>query len=174
MKTSPESSASWFLVLGLLIASSSILSLASAQLSGCTSALVSLSPCLSYLDGNSSAPSTACCTQLDAVASSQPECLCSAANGSLTSPGLTFNETQASTLLAVCGVKTSPELSACIAAINPGASPATAPPSPPAPGSGATSPASGNASKAAVAASPKLPLLYLAAGGSIIFSFSSF
>ncbi|KAG6478428.1 hypothetical protein ZIOFF_061870 [Zingiber officinale] len=115
MKTSPESSASWFLVLGLLIASSSILSLASAQLSGCTSALVSLSPCLSYLDGNSSAPSTACCTQLDAVASSQPECLCSAANGSLTSPGLTFNETQASTLLAVCGVKTSPELSACIA-----------------------------------------------------------
>ncbi|XP_074566308.1 non-specific lipid transfer protein GPI-anchored 15-like [Curcuma longa] len=178
MKTSPESPSSWLLALGFLIASSSILGLASAQLSDCTSALVSLSPCLSYLDGNSSAPSSACCEQLDAVASSQPACLCSAANGSLASPGLTFNETQASTLLAACGVKTSPELNACITAINPGASPATAPPpgvpSPLAPGGGSTSPATGNVSKAAVAASPKLPLLFLAAGGSIIFSFSNF
>lgn len=114
MKTSPESSSSWFLALGLLVAFSSLLSLSSAQLSGCTSELVYLSPCLSYLDGNSSSPSPTCCAQLDAVASSQPACLCSAVNGSLASPGLTFNQTQGSTLLAACGVKTSPELKACI------------------------------------------------------------
>ncbi|OVA15517.1 hypothetical protein BVC80_9035g33 [Macleaya cordata] len=32
--------------------------------SGCTSVIISMSPCLDYITGNSSTPSSSCCSQL--------------------------------------------------------------------------------------------------------------
>ncbi|KAE9464019.1 hypothetical protein C3L33_04117, partial [Rhododendron williamsianum] len=70
---------------------------AAAQ-SGCTSALISLSPCLNYVGGNSSTPSPSC---------------------------ITLNQTLALGLPGVCNVQT-PPLSRCNAASAPTASAATA------------------------------------------------
>ncbi|KAF2300165.1 hypothetical protein GH714_010252 [Hevea brasiliensis] len=75
---------------------------ATAQ-SGCASALVGLAPCLSYVTGNSSTPSSSCCSQLASVVQSQPQCLCAMLNGGGSSLGITINRTQALSLkLAMC------------------------------------------------------------------------
>ncbi|KAK8957661.1 hypothetical protein KSP39_PZI000509 [Platanthera zijinensis] len=44
--------------------------------SGCTTALISLAPCLNYISGNSTIPSSTCCSQLGGVVQSEPQCLC--------------------------------------------------------------------------------------------------
>lgn len=79
----------------------------SAQ-SGCTTALTSLAPCLNYVAGNSSTPSSSCCSQLAFVVQSTPICLCSLLNGTGPSFGLTINQTQALQLPGACNVKTPP------------------------------------------------------------------
>lgn len=79
-----------------------------AQSSGCTSALISLSPCLNYISGNTSTPSSGCCTQLSSVVQSQPECLCQVLNGGGSSLGLNINQTQALELPKACNVQTPP------------------------------------------------------------------
>ena len=81
---------------------------AMAQSSVCTSALVSLSPCLNYLSGNTSTPSSGCCSQLANVVQSQPQCLCEALNGGGSSLGLSINQTQALALPEACNVQTPP------------------------------------------------------------------
>ncbi|CAM8918250.1 unnamed protein product [Rhodiola kirilowii] len=83
---------------------------ASAQTNSCTNALISLSPCLNYISGNSSTPSSSCCSQLVTVVGAQPECLCQVLNGGAS--GLNINQTQALALPAACNVKT-PSLSNC-------------------------------------------------------------
>uniref|UniRef100_A0A7N0TF60 Bifunctional inhibitor/plant lipid transfer protein/seed storage helical domain-containing protein n=1 Tax=Kalanchoe fedtschenkoi TaxID=63787 RepID=A0A7N0TF60_KALFE len=82
----------------------------SAQSNGCTNVLISLSPCLDYISGNSSTPSSSCCSQLATVVGAQPECLCQVLNGGAS--GLNINQTQALALPAACNVKT-PSLSNC-------------------------------------------------------------
>lgn len=57
---------------------------ASAQM-GRMSAILSLSPCLSYVTGSSPTPSSSCCTQLAIVVSTQVQCLCTVLNSSSTS-----------------------------------------------------------------------------------------
>uniref|UniRef100_A0A0E0AGD3 Bifunctional inhibitor/plant lipid transfer protein/seed storage helical domain-containing protein n=1 Tax=Oryza glumipatula TaxID=40148 RepID=A0A0E0AGD3_9ORYZ len=47
---------------------------AAAQ-SGCTSEMVSLAPCLDYMQGNASRPTASCCAALSSVVKSRPECL---------------------------------------------------------------------------------------------------
>ncbi|XP_058197813.1 non-specific lipid transfer protein GPI-anchored 5-like [Rhododendron vialii] len=79
-----------------------------AAQSGCTSALMSLSPCLNYVDGNSSTPSPSCCSQLSNIVQSQPRCLCSLLNGSGSSMGITVNQTLALALPGACDVQTPP------------------------------------------------------------------
>ncbi|KAG5567561.1 hypothetical protein RHGRI_002936 [Rhododendron griersonianum] len=96
---------------------------AAAQ-SGCTSALISLSPCLNYVRGNSSTPSPSCCSQLGNVVQSKPQCLCLLLNGGAPL-GITLNQTLALGLPGVCNVQT-PPLSRCNAASAPTASAATA------------------------------------------------
>ncbi|CAN1233207.1 Non-specific lipid transfer protein GPI-anchored 5 [Linum perenne] len=86
-------------------------STATAQ-SGCTSALMSLSPCLNYVSGNTSSPSTSCCSQLSGVVSSQPQCLCQLVNGGGSSLGITINQTRALGLPSACKVNT-PSASRC-------------------------------------------------------------
>ncbi|XVE81641.1 hypothetical protein DITRI_Ditri15bG0081500 [Diplodiscus trichospermus] len=83
--------------------------------SGCTSVLISLSPCLNYITGNSSTPSRQCCTQLANVVRSSPQCLCQILNGGGSSLGITINQTQALALPGSCNVQT-PPISSCNAA----------------------------------------------------------
>ncbi|KAM3755031.1 hypothetical protein ACB098_02G008400 [Castanea mollissima] len=82
---------------------------ASAQ-SSRTNVIISMSPCLNYITGNTSTPSSGCCSQLATVVRSQPQCLCQVLNGAL--PG-------------ACNVQT-PPLSSCNAA-SPSNSPAGSP-----------------------------------------------
>lgn len=77
--------------------------------SGCTTALVSLSPCLNYVSGNSSTPSSSCCSQLANVVQSQPQCLCPfTGNGAGSPSGLNINQTLALALPAACNIQTPP------------------------------------------------------------------
>ncbi|XP_022898180.1 protein YLS3-like isoform X3 [Olea europaea var. sylvestris] len=93
--------------------------------SGCTTAIVGLSPCLNYVIGNSSTPSSSCCSQLSGVVKSQPQCLCSLLNGGAASSfGITINQTLALALPKVCNVQT-PPVSRCNA--TPVSSPAESP-----------------------------------------------
>ncbi|CAO2818902.1 unnamed protein product [Amaranthus hypochondriacus] len=94
--------------------------------SGCTSALVSLAPCLNYISGSSSAPSASCCSQLSSVVGSQPECLCQVLNGGGSNFGVSINQTQALALPAACKVQT-PPASRCNAVNQPSGSPAESP-----------------------------------------------
>ncbi|XP_020239951.1 non-specific lipid-transfer protein-like protein At2g13820 isoform X2 [Cajanus cajan] len=91
--------------------------------SSCTSVLLNLSPCLDYISGNSSTPSSSCCTQLATVVRSQPQwqCLCQVLNGGGSSLGLNINQTQALALPSACNIQT-PPISLCN-----GASPAESP-----------------------------------------------
>ncbi|CAN6309745.1 unnamed protein product [Urochloa humidicola] len=89
---------------------------AAAQSSGdggsdCTSALVSLSPCMDYISGNgSSTPSGSCCSQLKTVVQSKPQCLCAAIGGGSSSSlgGVTIDRDRALGLPAACNVQTPP------------------------------------------------------------------
>ncbi|KAL8047973.1 hypothetical protein ABFX02_07G033400 [Erythranthe guttata] len=98
-----------------------------AQSNDCTNVLISMSPCLNYISGNSSAPSTSCCTQLRTVVGAQPQCLCQILNGGAANLGLNINQTQAVALPGACSVDVS--TSKCTAA-SPSASPGSAPDSP--------------------------------------------
>ncbi|KAM0038157.1 putative plant non-specific lipid-transfer protein/Par allergen [Helianthus debilis subsp. tardiflorus] len=91
--------------------------------SGCTNVIISMSPCLNYISGNSSTPSSGCCTQLATVVKSQPQCLCEVLNGGGSSLGLNINQTQALELPRACNVQT-PPTSQCNAG-SPGSSPTT-------------------------------------------------
>nr|XP_043634876.1 non-specific lipid transfer protein GPI-anchored 5-like [Erigeron canadensis] len=91
--------------------------------SGCTNVIISMSPCLNYITGNSSTPSSGCCTQLASVVKSQPQCLCEVLNGGGSSLGLNINQAQALELPKACNVQT-PPTSQCKAA-SPGVSPTT-------------------------------------------------
>jgi len=96
----------------VLVIMSMVCSGAVAQSSSCTNALVNLSPCLSYISGNSSTPSSGCCSQLTSVVSSQPQCLCEVLNGGASSFGITINQTQALALPTACNVQT-PSITQC-------------------------------------------------------------
>ncbi|OAY67867.1 Non-specific lipid transfer protein GPI-anchored 2, partial [Ananas comosus] len=91
-----------------VLAALSVVPSASAQ-SSCTAALVSLSPCLNYITGNESEPSSSCCSQLATVVQAEPQCLCLVLNGSASSIGIAVNQTRALGLPAACKVQTRPQ-----------------------------------------------------------------
>ncbi|THU61234.1 hypothetical protein C4D60_Mb07t21160 [Musa balbisiana] len=93
--------------LALALVTMLLLGLASGQ-SGCTTAIIRLAPCLNYITGNTSTPSSTCCSQLASVVQSQPACLCSVLNGGASSLGLTINQTRALALPGACKVQTLP------------------------------------------------------------------
>ncbi|XP_004247575.2 non-specific lipid transfer protein GPI-anchored 5 [Solanum lycopersicum] len=78
----------------------------------CTNVLISMSPCLNYITGNSSVPTSGCCTQLATVVNNNPSCLCQVLNGGASNLGLNINQTQALALPTACNVQT-PPLSQC-------------------------------------------------------------
>ncbi|KAL4200236.1 hypothetical protein AMTRI_Chr03g148730 [Amborella trichopoda] len=98
-----------------------LLACAFAQTS-CTTAIISLSPCLNYISGNSSTPAPTCCSQLANVVSTQPRCLCTILGGG-GSLGITINQTKALELPGACNVQT-PPVSTCN---SPGGAPSVSP-----------------------------------------------
>jgi len=125
--------------------------------SQCTSALVSLSPCLNYISGNESTAPASCCAQLGKVVRSDPQCLCVALSADPASLGLSVNRTRALGLPAACDVAT-PDVSSCkgAAAGPPATAPGAGTPAGQAPGGtgSKTTPATGSVPGAA-AASPR-------------------
>lgn len=79
-----------------------------AKAQDCTNVIISMSPCLNYIQGNSTSPSSGCCTQLASVVRSQPQCLCQVLNGGGANLGLSINQTQALELPKACNVQTPP------------------------------------------------------------------
>ncbi|WOL20645.1 hypothetical protein Cni_G29450 [Canna indica] len=76
--------------------------------SSCSSVIMSLSPCLDYITGNTSTPSSSCCSQLASVVQSDPECICTIISSGATSAaslGITVNQTQALALPSACKVQ---------------------------------------------------------------------
>ncbi|XP_019164666.1 PREDICTED: non-specific lipid-transfer protein-like protein At2g13820 [Ipomoea nil] len=105
--------------MGLILAVAAMMMLwkgATAQSNSCTSALIGLTPCLTYVTGNSSAPSSSCCTQLSGVVQSNPQCLCLLLNGGGSNLGVNINQSLALALPAACKVQT-PPVSQCNAAV---------------------------------------------------------
>ncbi|KAI6693268.1 hypothetical protein NL676_020978 [Syzygium grande] len=95
------------LVMALVVTMAVLCAGAAAQ-SGCTGVLIGLAPCLSFVTGSSSAPSSSCCSQLASVVQSQPRCLCMVLNGGASSLGVTLNQTLALALPGACNVQTPP------------------------------------------------------------------
>ncbi|KAJ8747462.1 hypothetical protein K2173_008759 [Erythroxylum novogranatense] len=104
---------------------------AAAQ-SDCTNVLISMSPCLNYISGNSSTPSSQCCSQLATVVRSSPQCLCQVLNGGGSSLGININQTQALALPGACNVQT-PSTTRCNAASPAGSPPTESPEGPSSP-----------------------------------------
>ncbi|KAJ4769693.1 Bifunctional inhibitor/lipid-transfer protein/seed storage 2S albumin superfamily protein [Rhynchospora pubera] len=86
-----------------------------------SSAVTSLAPCLGYLMGSSSSPSTACCSLISSLLSSQSPCLCSMLQGGLNPLGFVFNQTQAISLPSICNMPSNP----CTDASSPTSEPST-------------------------------------------------
>ncbi|KAK4756428.1 hypothetical protein SAY87_006555 [Trapa incisa] len=131
---------------------------------GCTAALTSLAPCLTFITGNTSMPSSSCCLALSSVVQSSPRCLCSALNGNgLPNLGFTINQTQALQLPRSCNIQT-PPVSQCNAASGPtavasgpissAASPVSAPVGPPAESTSNTPRSNGPAATPSAGTSP--------------------
>ena len=77
--------------------------------SGCTNVLIGMSSCLNYVTGSSKTPTSSCCSSLANVVQSQPQCLCSALDGSaLAGLGIRIDKTAALALPGACNVKTPP------------------------------------------------------------------
>ncbi|OVA05428.1 Plant lipid transfer protein/Par allergen [Macleaya cordata] len=112
--------------MGLLIVLATVFMTGVTAQSGCTNVIIGMAPCLNYITGNSSNPSSSCCSQLANVVQTQPRCLCSVLNGggAAAALGLTINQTLALALPGACNVQT-PPISRCNAADGPATSPPT-------------------------------------------------
>ncbi|XAR58562.1 hypothetical protein NMG60_11014004 [Bertholletia excelsa] len=128
--------------------------------SGCTVALLSLSPCLSFVTGNSTTPSSSCCSQLGNVVQSSPRCLCSLLGGGGSSLGITINQTLALSLPGACKVHT-PPVSRCNALANgpmaSAATPASAPVDSPAASPSESTPSDSSSNAIPEAEAPNTP-----------------
>ncbi|XP_062188931.1 non-specific lipid transfer protein GPI-anchored 5-like [Phragmites australis] len=85
---------------------------AAAQSNGCSSVMMTLSPCLDFISSKSLVPGISCCSVLAGVVQSDPRCLCMVLDGSATSFGISINQTRALELPGVCKVQ-APPISQC-------------------------------------------------------------
>ncbi|XP_044504217.1 non-specific lipid transfer protein GPI-anchored 15-like [Mangifera indica] len=132
----------------------------------CNNTLTTMAPCVNFLVGNSSTPSSSCCSQLGAVAKSAPDCLCGALNGSVPTMGININRTIALTLPDACQLQ-STSINQCKQSITAGASPLGSPSntSPSSSSSNTTTPpasGSGSTSDGGIARAPMHFVLFLA------------
>ncbi|KAJ8527246.1 hypothetical protein K7X08_029723 [Anisodus acutangulus] len=85
----------------------------SGQSDNCQQVIVGLAPCLDYIQGKATKPSSECCTQLTTIVKNQPQCLCQVVNGGgASSLGTNVNQIQAMALPKACNVQT-PDVSRC-------------------------------------------------------------
>ncbi|XP_059299210.1 non-specific lipid transfer protein GPI-anchored 5-like isoform X2 [Lycium ferocissimum] len=77
----------------------------SAQ-SDCQQVIVGLAPCLQYIEGNATSPSSGCCTQLATIVKTRQQCVCEVFSG------VNVNQTLALALPKACNVRT-PSVSLC-------------------------------------------------------------
>jgi hypothetical protein len=113
----------WVLVMMVLVAvmpkNAGALSLA------CQSGVVTLVPCMAYLQGDGSgSPSFRCCGSLSSLLSSQPTCFCELldqAGGSSNGDGI--NSTTALQAFSACAISLPSDIQACIAATSGGTPP---------------------------------------------------
>ncbi|MCD7447557.1 hypothetical protein HAX54_031586 [Datura stramonium] len=76
--------------------------------SDCTSTLITMASCLSFVTGSATTPSASCCSALSGVLQSKPRCLCVIVNGGGSSLGVQINQTQALALPSACNLQTPP------------------------------------------------------------------
>ncbi|XP_015086791.1 non-specific lipid-transfer protein-like protein At5g64080 isoform X2 [Solanum pennellii] len=76
--------------------------------SDCTSTLITMASCLSFVTGSAKTPSASCCSALSGVLQSKPRCLCVIVNGGGSSLGVQINQTQALALPSSCNLQTPP------------------------------------------------------------------
>ncbi|XP_072956150.1 non-specific lipid transfer protein GPI-anchored 5-like [Typha angustifolia] len=105
-----------------------LFALSSAQLN-CVPAITGLSSCISYFVGNSSSPTSECCSQLSNLMQSQEPCYCTIVNGGATSAlGFILNQTQAISLPTICNLHPLTQCDALGTPIPATPSPSSAPP----------------------------------------------
>ncbi|XP_055811903.1 non-specific lipid transfer protein GPI-anchored 5-like isoform X2 [Solanum dulcamara] len=89
-----------------------IMSMISVQVamaqSDCTSTLITMASCLSFVTGSAKTPSASCCSALSGVLQSKPRCLCIIVNSGGSSLGVQINQTQALALPSACNLQTPP------------------------------------------------------------------
>nr|XP_045089193.1 non-specific lipid transfer protein GPI-anchored 15-like [Aegilops tauschii subsp. strangulata] len=110
-----------------LILATMIASKAAPQNNGCSSVMMTLSPCLDFIGSKALEPGFSCCTTLAGIVQTDPRCLCMVLDGSAASFGIAINHTRALELPGICKVQ-APPISQCTAIPVP---PATAPEDPP-------------------------------------------
>ncbi|XP_052162276.1 non-specific lipid transfer protein GPI-anchored 15-like isoform X2 [Oryza glaberrima] len=152
----------------MVVVMTMLASRAASQNNGCSSVMMTLSPCLDYISGKSPIPEFTCCTTLAGVVQSDPRCLCMVLDGSAASFGISINHTRALELPGVCKVQ-APPISQCTAVPTPPPAPDTPTladepaetnedePSPPPAGSNKTSSATNSKKAASLMASVLIP-----------------
>ncbi|XP_055811828.1 non-specific lipid transfer protein GPI-anchored 5-like [Solanum dulcamara] len=79
----------------------------STESEDCQQVIVGLAPCLQYIQGNATSPSSGCCTQLATIVKTRPRCVCHVFSG------VNVNQTLAFALPKACNVRITPSLTLC-------------------------------------------------------------
>jgi hypothetical protein len=95
------------LVMMMMLASKAV-----AQNNGCSSVMMTLSPCLDFIGDKSLEPGFSCCTTLGGIVQTDPRCLCMVLDGTAASFGIAINHTRALELPGICSVQ-APPISQC-------------------------------------------------------------
>uniref|UniRef100_A0A453BKV7 Bifunctional inhibitor/plant lipid transfer protein/seed storage helical domain-containing protein n=1 Tax=Aegilops tauschii subsp. strangulata TaxID=200361 RepID=A0A453BKV7_AEGTS len=95
-----------------LILATMIASKAAPQNNGCSSVMMTLSPCLDFIGSKALEPGFSCCTTLAGIVQTDPRCLCMVLDGSAASFGIAINHTRALELPGICKVQ-APPISQC-------------------------------------------------------------
>ncbi|XP_051147141.1 non-specific lipid transfer protein GPI-anchored 31-like [Andrographis paniculata] len=112
----------------------------------CTTLVMNMADCLSYVTvgGNAKEPGRDCCNGLESVLKTNAECLCEVFKNSA-QLGITLNVSKAMNLPVACHKSAPSSLRNCAVSVAPGAAPALSPvPLSPSPSSIAEAPASGS------------------------------
>jgi len=83
-----------------------------AQGNGCSSVMMTLSPCMDFISSKAPEPGISCCSVLAGVVQTDPRCLCMVLDGTAASFGISINQTRALDLPGVCKVQ-APPISQC-------------------------------------------------------------
>ncbi|CAD6256614.1 unnamed protein product [Miscanthus lutarioriparius] len=79
-----------------------VFSRAAAQGNGCSSVMMTLSPCMDFISSKAPEPGISCCSVIAGVVQTDPRCLCMVLDGTATSFGISINQPRAMELPGVC------------------------------------------------------------------------